>query len=452
MLDVIVIGGGISGLAAAWRATEAGHQVQLLESSKRLGGVIGSQRRDEGLLELGPDALLTSRASVSNLLEDLDLSGQVISPFPSRPWLGCRGSLHPLPEGFRSVAPTRLLPFIRTPLLSWRGKFRMLWDLVLPASPLKDQTLAELICRRFGEEVLEQLAQPLIGGIYASDPGQMSLAATMPYLLELEKKYGSLMRGLWKSSAVPPKMSSLPGGLGHLVSSLTRRLGPRIQTDAPVTRLTRTSEGWRVEAGERAWQARQVVIATSAPHCAKLVARLDPAMGQRIERIVCRDVAIVNLIYRADDLGTLPLDCQGFLLPLKERTLFSAVSLTQQKWPRRIEPKFSNFRLHLGGAGREDSLRHDDETLIDLAISELRNWLELKGEPLFSKLTRHHQAMPEYRLGHLDLVRGVEAWSDSMPGLHLTGNWLTGVGISECLARVERLIPKLTYSTVAALV
>ncbi|MFA5505630.1 MAG: protoporphyrinogen oxidase [Vulcanimicrobiota bacterium] len=444
MLDVIVIGGGISGLTTAWRAMEAGLEVCLLESSSRSGGVIGSLQRPEGLLELGPDSLLVGRPSVRTLLEDLNLLEQAVSPLPSRPWMGRRGHLYPLPEGFRSVAPTRLLPFVRTPLLSWWGKFRMLWDLVLPASPLTDQTLSQLIGRRFGREALEQLAQPLIGGIYAADPDRLSLAATMPHLLALEKEHGSLIRGLWKSSAAPPKMSSLPEGLGQLTNTLARNLGNRIQTSCPVRGLQKVGDHWQLEAQDQTFQARQVVVATGAHHCTDLLSHLDSNLACLIRGIVCRDIGIVNLLYRADQVGDLPPGCQGFLLPLKENSIFSAASLTQQKWPDRIQPSVINFRLHLGGAGRESFLSLDDETLLHRAAAELTSWVPVEGRPLYRLLTRHPRAMPEYRQGHLELIRRVESHLEGMPGLHLVGNWLSGVGISECVARAEGLLPRLT--------
>ncbi len=448
MLDVVIVGGGISGLTLAWRALQAGLSFRLLESSDRLGGAIQSQLHQGGLQEMGPDALLISKAPVQELLEEMNLYAHTIDPFPATPWVARGGKLFPLPEGFRQVAPTRWMPFALTPLLSWWGKLRILSDLFLPASQSPDQTLAQLVGRRLGREVLNQLAQPLISGIYAADPHQLSLAATMPHLLQLEKDYGGLIRGLWKSKAAPPKVASLPGGLAQLVAELEQQVASSVCTGTAVTRIIPQELGWRVESHQQAWDCRNVVLATSAPQCAQLLGDFDPATCALIKGIVGRSVAVLNQMYFVEQLSPKLPACQGFLLPLSEATCFSAISLTHRKWPGRTHPGYINLRVHLGGAGREDFLEQEDATVIAQATRELRPWLDLQGEPISNLLTRHPQRMPEYRLGHTQRIEETLQRAAAWPGLHLIGNWLSGVGISECVARANSVAQKLTVEAV----
>ena len=439
MLDLIIIGGGISGLTLAYRAVQQGLSFQLLESAPRLGGLIRSQSEELGVLELGPDALMLSHKSVADLLRELGLEGQAVAPSRGVPWMARRGHIYPLPEGFRGVAPTRLLPFALTPLLSWWGKVRVLADLLIPASRADDQTLAEFIRRRMGREMLEQLAQPLLGGIYAADPHQLSLAATMPHLLQLEKTYGSLLRGLWKSSTQPPTMASLPLGLSQLTRTLEERVMGHAQCSTPVSSVLPEEQGWRVETPGRCWHSRRVVMATSAPHTSPLVGSFDPFLGERIKSIACRSVAVLNQIYATGQLGRGTPGCQGFLVPLSEQTSFSAVSLAHKKWPERTQAGYVNLRIHLGGAGREDLLELADGPLTERVTREIAGWLDIQGEPLLSRLSRHPQAMPEYRMGHRERVREIEERVSRWNGLQVTGNWLTGVGIGECISRAGQL-------------
>ena len=441
MLDLVIVGGGISGLTAALRARQAGLNFRLLEAGPQLGGVIRSESRQEGVTELGPDALMVGQPAVTRLLHELGLDQETIPPSSCVPWIARDGRLYPLPEGFRQIAPTRWLPFALTPLLSFWGKLRVLADLVLPACPAEDQTLAQLVSRRMGSEVLERLAQPLLAGIYAADPQQLSLQATMGHLLELEKTYGSLLRGFWSSKAQAPSMASLPQGLGQLIAALERQVSDCVQLSTPVIGLRpdESGAGWAVHTPQQSWRCRRVLVSTPAPHCAQLLRAFTPATAQEIGEIHCRSVAILNQFYLREQVGLNPPGCQGFLLPLLEGTSFSAVSLAHKKWPGRTLPTLVNLRIHLGGAGREDLLDREDAQLVAQVSEEVKPWLRIQGRPLASLLTRHTRLMPEYRLGHKARIErildGVREW----PGLQVTGNWLGGVGIGHCIARADTL-------------
>lgn len=444
MLDLIVIGGGISGLTVGVLAKKRGLSVKLLEADASLGGVISSRSRPEGLMELGPDSLLVDRPAVGRLLSELKLTDSLVFPKPSRPFISRGPALHPLPEGFRLVAPGRWLPFVLSPLLSVPGKLRALADLVLPASDSPDQTLAQLVSRRLGGEVLERLAQPLLGGLYASDPAEMSLTHTMPHLLELERRHGSLIRGMCRAGQLsPPRVASLPGGLGQLTSALRARLGESVETGSAVRSLAFGGRDWTVSMFGRTLRSREVVLALPAPAAAGVVASLDAPLAELLARVPYRRVAVAHFWFAADQVIGLPKGCQGFLIPAVDGTMISAVSLAHQKWPDRILPGFVHLKAHLGGAHREEALEACDSAVLSQVLSQLCSWVEIRGLPRDYCLHRYPTAMPEYRGGHAQLLAAIEGHANRWPGLHMTGNWMSGAGIGECVARAEQLAQRM---------
>jgi len=436
MLDIAIIGAGISGLTLALRAQQANLKFVVLEESPRPGGVIQSVPGLRGLQENGPDALV-ARPAVLELLEQLGLTGQTVQPAQNTPWIARQGKLHPLPDGFRLIAPSRWLPFAMTPLLSWMGKLRVLGDLILPPGKWQEPTLAEFVTYRLGKEVLDQLAQPLIGGIYAADPQFLSMNSAMPHLLALEKEHGSLIRGLWKSKAAPPPMISLQGGLGQIVQTLEQRLAGHIQADSQVRALNYDGQTWTLLGPGQSWQARRVVLATPAQESLRLLATFDPNLTAAQPVQVCRSVAVLNLLYRRQQI---PSDKagRGFLVPLKEGGCFSALSLVNHKWPGRTQAGFTQLRVHLGGAGREHHLDLDDNSLVTLALSDLQKWLGVGvHNPDSANLSRHALKMPELRQGHRNRVEQLEK---SLPkSLQISGNWLAGIGIADCIGRANAL-------------
>ena len=435
MLDLLILGGGISGLTLAHSAHQAGLRCKLLEANSRCGGVIQTL---DGWQESGPDVLLMKPA-VEELLQQLGLENSLVRPAPSSPRVARNGRLWPLPDGFRLLAPTRLLPFALSPLLSWQGKLRALADLWIPPGRDPDPSLQDWVTRRLGRELCDQLVQPLLGGIYAADPARLSVAATMPHLLALEKR-GGLIRGLMHSPPRPPSLVSLPGGLSQLAHTLEASIRPHIEENAPVDTLERTPEGWKAYCSKRGqeWQARQLALALPAPAAARLLQRLDPRLAELAGSIHCRSVAVLNLGFQSDHPPAGPL-LAGALIPVKEGGCISAFSVNHLKWPDRVVEAEVHLRIHLGGFGREQYLDLDDSALADLALQQMQSWTPLPGQPVFQKLTRHLQQMPEYSCGHLQRMARVEERLEAWPGLHLAGNWLGGVGMADCITRARQI-------------
>jgi len=373
---IVVVGGGIAGLAASHRLLELGAargirvDLALCEARARLGGIIATERDGELLIEAGPDAFLTEKPWALDLCERLGLTGCLIGTRPAhrRAFVVHSGRLHPLPDGFVLLAPTRIMPVLRSGLFSWLGKARMTMELVLPRRPVDgDESLARFVTRRLGREVLERVAQPMVAGIYTADPETLSLAATMPRFLELERRYRSVIRGLRRSRA--HLRATLPGGIGAdgmgagrsgssgprwslfaapadgmeaLVAALADRLpasavrtGRRVRAlqlveipgAAPSQYRLRLDDGTPLEADG-------VIVATEAHRAARLLAGLDPDLAALLSAIPYASSAAVTFAYRRDQIAH-PLDGFGFVVPHAEARSVLACTFSSVKFAGR---------------------------------------------------------------------------------------------------------------------
>jgi protoporphyrinogen/coproporphyrinogen III oxidase len=452
---VAVVGGGISGLAAAHRIVERGGgriDVALFEGSPRLGGVITTERIGDRLLEAGPDSFVVEKPWAAELCRRIGLGDSLIPPnLGSRRTLVVhRGRLEPLPDAFQLMAPGRLGPFLRTPLLSWRGKLVALKDLVLPRGgppPAGDESLASFVRRRLGQEVLDRIAQPLIGGIYTADPETLSLSATMPRFLEMERRDRSVIKALLRQNRRAPTPGTsgarfalfltLRGGLEELVSALAARLPEgSVHLEAPVVGLRRKAEGWELRLGSGSIErADAVVMALPAPRAASVLAELDPALAAGLREIDYASSAIVSLAYRRADLP--PVDAFGFVVPHVEGRRLIAVSFSSIKYPGRAPDDEVLLRVFVGGALQPELCELDDEALARMTRGELRDLLGVRSEPLLTRIWRHPESMPQYRVGHPGRVAALRDRSRRYPGLALAGNAYEGVGLADCVRSGE---------------
>ncbi len=438
--DVIIVGGGIGGLVAAFHARRRGLAVVLLEAADRLGGVIRTTIEQGCTLEHGPDSLVSIKPGGLELVRDLGLESRLIGvPEAARRSLIARhGRLIPVPDGLYLLAPGRILPFARSPLISWPGKLRMALDLVLPrrAAGAPEESLAAFVRRRLGREALEAIAQPMVSGIYTADPERLSLAATMPQFLELERTHGSLIRGMMarmrqqkqaSQGASGPRYGlflSLEGGLQLLVDTLIERLnGSEIHLGCAVDRIHRVDGTWQVEAGGQSWQAPRVVVATPA-HAAALL--LDGELATELAAIPYAGVATVNLAFHGN--FTLP-QAAGFVIPASEGRSTIACTIAHAKYPGRAPSGTTLLRAFVGGAMHEDRLALDDATLIRQTLVDLRSYLGNLSEPHLARVHRWPKAMAQYVVGHQQRVARIRALTPA--GLHLVGNGFDGVGIPD---------------------
>jgi oxygen-dependent protoporphyrinogen oxidase len=473
--DVIVIGGGLAGLAAAHRLTElaaerrAPIRVTLLEAAPRLGGSIATERIDGFLVEAGADSFLTEKPWALALCRRLGLDDRLIGTRDEqrRTFVVRDGRLQPLPQGFLLIAPTELGPLVRSPLFTWAGKLRMAADLVLPRGAARgDESLAAFVSRRVGREAFERVVQPLVGGIYTGDAERLSVAATMPRLVEMERRSRSLILGMRRQARAAAAQSgarwslfaSFADGMQTLVDALARRLPEgAVRLDARVASLWPSAEprlasrdvasaaaeqgaasGWEVTltTGERL-HAPSVIVATPAYVAADLVRSFDGSLGDEFAGIAYASSAIVTFAFPRADVPH-PLDGFGFVVPAIERRRVIAGSFSSVKYAGRAPAGAVLLRLFCGGVLGPDVTGLADDELIALARDELRALLGVTATPRLVRVQRHPRAMPQYELGHLDRLGRIDAALRRHPGLALAGNAYRGVGIPDCIHSGER--------------
>ena len=456
---VVVIGGGIAGLAATHRLVEHAQQgapldVVLLEASDHLGGSVGTERSDGFTLERGADSMITDKPWGLALCERVGLADRLIGTRAGerRTMVVHGGRLHPLPEGFLLMAPTALWPVATSSLFSPLGKLRMALDLLLPRRVAGgDESLASFVRRRFGAEVLERVADPLAGGIYTADPERLSLAATMPRFLEAERTHRSVILGLRATARMPRGGSGARYGLfvaprdgmGALVDAVARRLPEgvvRLRTG--VTALTRDGEHWRVVADGQSFDADALIVATPAFAAARLLAPLDDGLGRALDAIDHASSATVTLGFRAAAVAG-RLDGFGFVVPFAERRSLLACTFSSRKYEGRAPEGYDLLRAFVGGARRPDLVELDDAALVAVVRAELRALLDVAAEPVLTRVARWRRAMPQYAVGHLDRVANIEQRAAALPGVALAGAAYRGVGIPDCVRSGEAAADRL---------
>ena len=447
---VAVVGGGVAGLAAAHRVLERGGgeaDVVLLEASDRLGGTVGTERERGFTLERGADAMLTAEKPwAAELCTRLGLPLVGTREGERRTFVVHQGRLEPLPEGFLLLAPTSLGPLVRSRLFSWPAKLRMALDLVLPRRAEDgDESLASFVRRRLGAEALERVAQPLAGGIYSGDPERLSLAATMPRFLDMERRHRSVILGLraaarqagtTRAAGARYALFGAPaGGMGALVDAIARRLPEgAVRLRAPVTELVRDGDGWRLRAGGDTLAADAVIVAAPAWAAAPLLRPLDATLAGMLDALEYASTAIVTLAYRTADLP--PLAGFGFVVPVGTGSPLIACTYSSRKFADRAPEGHDVVRAFVGGALRPHALEQGDDALVAGVRAALRGLPGITAEPLFVRVWRHPRAMPQYAVGHLDRVAAMEGRAAAL-GLVLAGAAYRGVGVPDCVRSGE---------------
>ena len=451
---VVIVGGGITGLAAAHRLLELAPDIDLkiLESGNRLGGVLHSERIDDFLVECGPDNFITNLPAATDLCRRIGFADQLISTSTGlrQAFVVRRGKLRHLPDGFLVMAPSKLWPMVTTPILSPLGKLRMAMEyFVATKTDQADESLADFATRRFGREVYERLIQPLVGSIYAANPDQLSLQATLPRFLEMERQHGSLVRGALhqrkqqkqsaaKGSGAPYSLFVAPReGMSSFVEAIARRLPEGIaKFNARVERLKRNpAGGWTLELeGEKhePLDADAVIVTTPAHRTAQMLVNVDRQLGARLAYIPYSSSAIVSFGFRREQIRH-PLDGFGFVVPQTEGRRILSGSFSSIKYAGRAPDGAVLMRAYIGGTTIPELTDLSDEELVTIAAEEMNYLLGIQGPPLIQHLVRHRRAMPQYVLGHGENLRGIEQLTAKLPGLELAGNAYHGVGIPNCI-------------------
>ena len=450
-MKLVVVGGGITGLAAAHRAVEVARErgapleLTLLEARDRLGGTIASERTDGFLVESGPDSFLSEKPWALALCRRLGVEDRLVRTDDRfrKVWVWHGGRLHPLPDGFQLLAPTRLGPFVTSSLFSWPGKARMALDLVLPRGAGDDESLGGFVRRRLGAEALERVAQPLVAGIYTADPDDLSLAATMPRFLELERRERSIILGLWRATRRAPQAGTsgarfslfvtFRNGMEELIGILAERLpAGSALIKRRVTGIERHATGWRVGTDAGPVDADHVIVAAESHTASRMLRYVDPALAALLGEIAYSSAATVTLGYRRGDVPH-PLDGFGFVVPRTEGRTLLAATFSSVKYPGRAPDGHVLLRGFLGGMLDAGVLQEDDAALVARTRADLGAALGIEAAPVLTRVCRWPASMPQYRVGHLARVETIEARLATLPGLDLAGGAYRGVGIADCV-------------------
>lgn len=450
---VVVIGAGLSGLAAAWSLSrprpggEAPPDVVVLEASPRAGGLVGTDERDGFVIEHGADGFLSEKVAAVELAEAVGVGSRLVRTLPSREgaWVVHRGALRPIPAGFSLVAPARLRPLFTTRVLSLRGKARAALDLILPRGPAReDESLASFVRRRFGDELLSALAQPLAGGIYNADPERLSMRATVPRFLDEERRSRSVILGLRRRARAASSQAargaryslfaSFDRGMQVLVDGLTAALPPgSLRLGERATSLeTRADGGVTVVTASGRHEADAVVLALPAWAQRDLLTPIDATLGDLLGALGHGTAATVTFGFAAEAFAR-PLRGYGFVVPAAEGRASIAATFASRKWPDRAPRGRELVRVFLGGPSSPPLERADDAELIKSALDELKALLGARLSPDFAQIRRYARAMPQYYVGHVDRARTIEARAARHPWLRLAGNGLRGVGIPDAI-------------------
>lgn len=427
----LIIGGGISGLSAAYYLSKAGIRPTLLERRPRIGGVIQTSVAQGCVLEEGPDGFLGAKPWAMNLIRELGLADQVIgSNDHSRiTYIVKNGKLVRMPEGLMMMVPTKIAPILGTPLLSWGAKIRMGFEIFRkPKGPQPDRSVYDFLLEHYGQEAIDYLAEPLLAGVYGGDPHEMSVNSVLARFVDIEAKYGSLTRGVLASPR--PKgaggsfLQTLKGGLGQLIEALR----PSAEVvHANVEAVEQINAGFRVRADGDWLQTEHLVLATPAHDGAQLLEHL-PELSALLAGIPYTTSITLALGYHKATFDH-PLNGHGFLIPKKERKYVFGCTWVGNKFDYRVPDDKVVLRCFLGG----DAMPLSDEALVAAARAELRCIMGLEAEPVFHNIARWPNSMAQYTVGHEKRVARIEEIVGGIPGLYLAGNAYHGIGIPDCV-------------------
>lgn len=459
---IAIVGGGISGLSAAYHLAEARRsgtpiEEHLFEAGDRLGGVIRTEEIDGCVIEAGPDSFLTEKREALDLCERLALVPQLIGSLDEhrRTLIVHHKHLVPLPDGFEFMVPTRPLSVFTTRLLSWRDKLGLVGELFhRPRPHPADESVASFVTRHFGQSLLDNIVDPLLTAVYGGDAHRLSAPAILPRLVEVERKWGSLSRGLRHAAkrrkkraqqdadgqhARPPLFTTLRDGLGTLVTALRMNLDePRIHCGRQVVAVRHAaSESGQpryvlsVEGGE-SFAADAVILALPARQTGHLLHEMNAVLAEALTDIHYSSSLIVAVGYEAEAVGPLPAGF-GFLVPRNEPFRLRACTFVGQKFPWRVPANRVLLRCFLGGMGDETVLDLSDAEITAQVRRELEAILGLEVEPVFMQIYRWPKAMAQYTLGHQKRIESIQALVAHHRLLYLCGNAYGGIGVPDCI-------------------
>lgn len=442
-LPVAVLGGGITGLSAAWHLRRAGLPVVLFEAAARAGGAIGTEKRDGWLREAGPNSLLEGSKAVEELVEQVGIGKRRLyaAPEARNRYIVRRGRLVAMP-----ASPAA---FIATRLFSWKAKLRVLGEPFCgPCPPGRDETVSEFVLRRLGREFLDYAVDPLVGGIYAGDPARLSVRHAFPRLCALERNHGSLIRGAIRSRNATGgprgRTFSFPDGLAELPQALAHSLGHSVRRRCLVRAVRRVAPDWEVswESGGEMAAERFSAAVCALPSDALHALRFEGVAASEGLRALApmEQPPVVSIFtgFRRGDV-THPLDGFGFLVPAAERRRILGTLFSSTLFPARAPEGCVALTSFVGGARQPELAGLGDEELLLVVRAELESLLGAGAAPEWAELRRWPRAIPQYTLGFGDREKAYAAMEADAPGLFIGGNCRDGISLSQCIESGKRL-------------
>jgi protoporphyrinogen/coproporphyrinogen III oxidase len=446
---ILVAGGGISGLTAALELHDRGADVTLVEASDRFGGILRTERIDELLVDAGPDSFLSTKPEGIQLVQRLGLEHRLINTRSDGggTFILRKGKLVPLPEGITLLVPTQFRAIARTPLLTPRGKARLLMDYVIPrGSAYSDESVGSFVRRRMGRQAFENMAEPLLSGIYAGDASKLSLTSTFPRLRDVEREHGSIIRGaIAQRKAMRARaynqaarsytpFVSLGNGLGELIGALVAALETcDLRQGTALTAISPVDRGYRAELSDgTVTTVDGVLLTTPAPVSASLLEGESASLAATLREIPYVSSSTVSMAFNEADVGG-KQGGRGFVIPRVEGRSLTAVTWTSNKFAGRTPEGVALLRGFVGRAGQEENAFLPDDALIDLVRRELASITGITAEPIMARTFRWPNAMPQYNVGHQARLDRIDRELAAFPGIGLTGSAYRGVGIPDCI-------------------
>lgn len=449
---ILVIGGGISGLACAWRLRQLGQTVLLLERSARFGGVIDTIDQEGFRFDIGPQSF-TNTPAISALIDELGLSSELLRANPRAPrYILKGGRLVPAP-----LNPPQLL---LTSLLSPRTKLRIFSEpLRRTRPPNADETVAAFVRRKFGTDLLANLVGPFISGIWAGDPEKLSLASSFPTLHQFEERNGSVIRGQIKqrrTSGERPSLCNFRGGLKVLVAALAQKLGDSTLASAEISGIRRSPTptahafevAYQLAGATQSLHVGAVIVATPAKETARMLQGIEPAFAKVVGRIEYAPVAQVSAGYGLEQINYRNaehgLEGFGFLVPRSEGLRVLGTVWNSALFPERAPRGMASFTSFLGGATDSEIVSYDSDQIAAIALSELSSVLDITASPAAHHLVRWQHALPQYNVGHEALISALRDLCARTPGIFLAGNYLAGPSLGACVERANEVARDVT--------
>jgi oxygen-dependent protoporphyrinogen oxidase len=454
MPRIAIIGGGISGLSAAFTLEEkrqSGAEIDyvLFEAAPRLGGVMVTDRADGCLIEAGPDSFLTEKPWAADLCRKIGLGDQLIGSNDAdrKTYIvvhkNGRDKLVVMPDGLMFMVPTKILPTVLSPLFSLRTKMRMAAEWFHPPHKAEaDETVAQMVERHYGSEMVDLLADPLLSGVYGGEATDLSVRAVLPRFADMESKHGSLGRAMLaarkkmaSATKAPPRplFTSLKEGMQQMVDALIARLDPAtLRTSSPVQSLIPQDNGWTVAAGYQSDHFDAVIIAAPARAAAAVLESADAKLAAELAGINYSSSVTVTLGYDEKVRRALPPGF-GFLVPRSAGRRMLAATFVHNKFPHRAPENRAIVRCFLGGSRDEHILESTEDQILQIVRDELRQIIGLNADPLFTRVYKWKSAMAQYSVGHLERLVRIQSLCQKLPGLALAGNGFNGIGVPDCV-------------------